>query len=216
MRVMNDSNFNYARVLNLSDLRTPKSPVLYKFLKSEKSSLVAHSIFDAKRKADLDELFVHNVPVIFGWGVNKSLTCLAKQAIQSIKCDNPIGLKKNDSDVAYYHPLPRVYSDQIEWVNAINGMLAAHRKRCRNQSKNKIVVLFSVSKTILQPQPPPQNQSLIADSSAGAFARYVAYAPQLILALCGAPQSSCYAITDVQVDYASTQGNSLFYRLCRC
>lgn len=132
MRVMNDSNFNYARVLNLSDLRTPKSPVLYKFLKSEKSSLVAHSIFDAKRKADLDELFVHNVPVIFGWGVNKSLTCLAKQAIQSIKCDNPIGLKKNDSDVAYYHPLPRVYSDQIEWVNAINGMLAAHRKRCRN------------------------------------------------------------------------------------
>lgn len=132
MRVMNDSNFNYARVLNLSDLRTPKSPVLYKFLKSEKSSLVAHSIFDAKRKADLHELFVHNVPVIFGWGVNKSLTCLAKQAIQSIKCDNPIGLKKNDSDVAYYHPLPRVYSDQIEWVNAINGMLAAHRKRCRN------------------------------------------------------------------------------------
>lgn len=132
MRVMNDSNFNYARVLNLSDLRTPKSPVLYKFLKSEKSSLVAHSIFDAKRKADLDKLFVHNVPVIFGWGVNKSLTCLAKQAIQNIKCDNPIGLKKNDSDVAYYHPLPRVYSDQIEWVNAINGMLAAHRKRCRN------------------------------------------------------------------------------------
>jgi len=123
MRIMNDSNFNYARVLNLSDLRTPKSEVLYKFLKSKQSSLITHSIFDSKRKDELDKLFVKNVPVIFGWGVNKSLTYLAKQAIESINCDNPIGLKKHDSDVAYYHPLPRVYNDQIKWVNTISLML---------------------------------------------------------------------------------------------
>lgn len=52
MKVMDAASFDYARILNLSDLRTPDSNELYRFLKSEESNTVAHSIFYAVRKAE--------------------------------------------------------------------------------------------------------------------------------------------------------------------
>lgn len=70
MRVMNNVSFNYARVLNLSDLRTQHSEELYEFLKSKESKLVPHSIFDPSRTCELESLFVRGVPVVFGWGVD--------------------------------------------------------------------------------------------------------------------------------------------------
>ncbi|WP_341327748.1 hypothetical protein [Methylotuvimicrobium sp. KM2] len=36
MKVMNEASFDDARILNLSDLRSPNSGVLYKFIKSDK------------------------------------------------------------------------------------------------------------------------------------------------------------------------------------
>jgi hypothetical protein len=124
MKVMCISSFEYARVLNLSDLRTPSSNELYAFIESEESKDIPHSIFGRDREGDFSSLFVNNVPVIFSWGVSPILADLAKQAIKSVNHPNPIGLRKIQNQYAYYHPLQRTNRKQVEWVNEITNMLA--------------------------------------------------------------------------------------------
>ena len=121
MKVMDASTFNYARILNLSDLRTPDSSELYRFLKSEESSKVEHSIFSPNRKSELAQLFIYGAPVIFGWGVNQALIPLAKQAIDTLCISNPLGILKPNTKYSYYHPLPRVYAKQLEWVQHVTS-----------------------------------------------------------------------------------------------
>ena len=123
MKVMENCGYLYARVLNLSDLRTPNSNELYQFIKAKDSKNIRHSIFCDERQDDFDYLYVNNVPVIYGWGVNKALTDLAKMAVNRINHPNPVGLKKGGSNYSYYHPLPRGHKKQIEWVNKITDML---------------------------------------------------------------------------------------------
>jgi hypothetical protein len=123
MKVMNAVEFNYARILNLSDLRTPNSKELYRFLKSGESSAVEHSIFSSNRESELAQLFVNEVPVIFGWGVNPALVPLAKQAIDTLSISNPLGILKPNKRYSYYHPLPRVYAKQLEWVQYVVSRL---------------------------------------------------------------------------------------------
>ena len=132
MKVMEAVSIEYARVLNLSDLRTPDSNALYRFLKSEKSQLVDHSIFSSTRKSELNKLFERSVPVIFGWGVNSTLVPLAKKAIDALSVEEPFGVKKKNNDYSYYHPLPRIYSKQLEWVLHVTNQLTSY-PRCRTQ-----------------------------------------------------------------------------------
>ena len=119
MKVMNGASFDCARILNLSDIRTPNSNDLYRFIQSQESKSVDHSIFSIDRKADLNQLFIKNVPVIFGWGVDSALIPLAKMAIESMGISNPLGMLKDNTKYSYYHPLPRIYAKQLEWVNHV-------------------------------------------------------------------------------------------------
>lgn len=123
MKVMNNCNYEYARILNLSDLRTPKSKYLYEFIKTGESNGLHHSIFCDERKTDLNSLLINNVPIIYGWGVNEALTDLAESAFNRINHPNPVGMKKAGTIYAYYHPLPQVHKKQIEWVKNITKML---------------------------------------------------------------------------------------------
>ena len=121
MKVMLACNYEYARVLNLSDIREPKSNLLFPKLLEMDSKGIAHSIFDVRRRADFDSLFIKNVPVIFAWGVSPKLQDLAENAITVIDTDNPIGLVKDGLEWAYYHPLPQNFSKQQEWVKQITA-----------------------------------------------------------------------------------------------
>lgn len=123
MRVMNRCDFNFARILNLSDLREPKSSIFYKKIDELKKQKISHSIFDKERNCDYEKLFVKNVPVIFAWGVNENLFELAKMTIELIGEITPIGLKKNGYEYAYYHPLPQNNTKQKEWVEKITEMI---------------------------------------------------------------------------------------------
>ncbi|MBA6413393.1 DUF1643 domain-containing protein [Parahaliea sp. F7430] len=124
MKVMNAAEFNYARILNLSDLRTPDSSELYRFLRSEESSAVEHSIFSQNRRSELEHLFVSGIPVIFAWGVNRALIPLAKQAIETLCVRNPLGILKPNTRYSYYHPLPRIYAKQLEWVQHVTSQIS--------------------------------------------------------------------------------------------
>jgi hypothetical protein len=121
MKVMDLASFEYARILNLSDLRTPDSSELYRFVNSTESNAIDHSIFSPNRKTELDQLFTKKVPVIFGWGVNQALVPLAKQAIHSLRISNPLGMLKQNTKYSYYHPLPKIYAKQIEWIQFVTS-----------------------------------------------------------------------------------------------
>jgi len=124
MEVMNNAGFDFARVLNLSDVRQPSSSEFYKFLKSSEASSITHSIFHQAREEEFSTLFRQGVPVIYGWGVNSNLERLAKEAIHRISEENPIGIRKNGVEWAYYHPRPRIHTKQTEWVNAVSSLLS--------------------------------------------------------------------------------------------
>ena len=124
MKIMLNTQYEYARILNLFDLRTPDSNELYRFIRSDKSKGVDYSIFGQHRKSDFASLYIKNIPVIYGWGVNSALTGLAKLAIETVNHPNPVGLNKSSSSYAYYHPLPRIYAKQLEWVEKVSEMLS--------------------------------------------------------------------------------------------
>ena len=130
MKVMQNTSLCYARVLNLSDIRTSDSDVLYKFLKSDESESIDHSIFSDSRKPDLQNLFIKGVPVVFGWGVNSALVPLAKRAIDALSIDNPHGLLKPKTEYSFYHPLPRIYKKQLEWVQNVTSQIARTQHSC--------------------------------------------------------------------------------------
>lgn len=123
MRLMNNCSFNYARILNLSDLREANSSVFYETISELDNHKITHSIFDIERIEEFEELFVNNTPVIFAWGVNKKLMKLAIQAINRIGEIKPIGIKKLGFEYAYYHPLPQNHKKQVEWVEKITGII---------------------------------------------------------------------------------------------
>ncbi|HAQ88676.1 MAG TPA: hypothetical protein DCR78_19865 [Pseudomonas sp.] len=135
MKVMDSGSIDYARILNLSDLRTPNSNTLYKFIKSGESNSVNHSIFTSTRKTELDQLVVKNVPVIFGLGVNSALAPLAKQAVESLSIETPLGLLKANSKYSYYHPLPRIYEKQMDWVKHVTSQLTSRLSAPGAQNK---------------------------------------------------------------------------------
>jgi len=137
---MDVASFNYARILNLSDLRTPDSSELYSFVKSSEASRVDHSIFSASRKAELDQLFIKDIPVIYGWGVSPILVPLAKQAIEMLDISNPLGMLKPNTQCSYYHPLPRIYAKQLEWLEQIKRQSVQWRQRrkyCETAGEHK-------------------------------------------------------------------------------
>ena len=121
IKVMNNCNFNHARILNLSDLREAKSKVFYSKLDELKT--IPHSIFDDDRINDFETLFVKSIPVIFAWGVDKKLEALALKAIERINEPRPFGLLKERTTSAYYHPLPQNYYEQERWCEEISKML---------------------------------------------------------------------------------------------
>lgn len=127
IKVMNNNSFEYARVLNLSDLRTPKSKKLYEFLKT-KVTTESHSIFSEARNNEFELLFIRSVPVIYAWGVNSALNKLAKRAIEKINNPNHIGIRKVEAKYAYYHPLPRSKNKGKEWVEKINAAIKKHNR----------------------------------------------------------------------------------------
>ena len=126
MKIMINCDFKYARVLNLSDLRESKSNLFYSKIVQLQDLGIHHSIFSDSRREEFDEIFIHGVPVIFGWGVNGQLFELADLAIKRIGNCKSFGLKKENVESAYYHPLPQIYNKQLEWVAMITKSIKSN------------------------------------------------------------------------------------------
>lgn len=121
MRVMQIRGWQHVRVLNLSDLRSPKSAEFIKtFQRLERDDeFEGHSIFSFAREEELSLKLPRSrkVPLVFAWGLSDKLTPLVDRCMARLpKKRTIIGLLEPGSTNKYRHPLPSLHEEQRIWV----------------------------------------------------------------------------------------------------
>ena len=116
--------FKHGRVLNLSDIREPKSPVLFK--KILELAVVpgggVHSIFSPERRREFEDLSGNSggdLPLLIGWGRNAALIPLAKQALRRLAGFSIYGKPIDDEAILFAHPSPMLQRMKEEWVDLV-------------------------------------------------------------------------------------------------
>ena len=120
MRLMHRFGWQHVRVLNLSDIRQPKSSQFFQMAQDlERMGFDGHSIFSGSRQGELKKTLHLKVKasVICAWGVSPMLTTLATQCIGRLSRNSAvIGLRKLDVALGFYHPLPTLQAAKEQWV----------------------------------------------------------------------------------------------------
>ncbi len=112
--------WDHLRVLNLSDLRTPRSAELMAWL--DRLSTDRHSLFSEARASECrDALGPATVPVLAAWGLGARLRPWARQALQTLDGRTVLGLTVDG--VGYRHPLPKRFDLQQAWLTAAEHLL---------------------------------------------------------------------------------------------
>lgn len=110
----------HIRVINLSDLRTPKSAELFATLPHAPGW---HTIFAPSRRAELQQaLGAPATPVLLAWGMAPQLRPLAQQALDALQGRPTLGL--TDDGTAFRHPLPQRADLQSAWVQRMAEQMA--------------------------------------------------------------------------------------------
>jgi hypothetical protein len=122
MRVMHYCKWRHVRVLNLSDLRCPKSVVFFKQFKGleDDFSFDAHSVFSERRKDELALKLTNQnaIPVIRAWGVSPHLDPLIERCLSKLTRAKAVrGLMKDATTNKFFHPLPSLQTEQVLWVD---------------------------------------------------------------------------------------------------
>lgn len=127
MRVMSEMGWDHVRVINLSDIREPKSLKFFKNVKDfEDQYGDIHTIFSDLRKWEIERAFLMkrgDSPVVLGWGMAKELKFLAEKAMKFIKDFNFTGIESDSNVHLYAHPSPNIQTAKIKWLKDISGKL---------------------------------------------------------------------------------------------
>ncbi len=129
MRLMVARGFRHARVLNLSDLRQPKSPVVARMI----SRLVPspggdfHTVFSPSRDRELTALLgpTAAVPVLAGWGRHPAFRPLAERCLERLADWRIIGVPVDGTAVFYAHPSPMLQRLKDQWLEKVLAMWTA-------------------------------------------------------------------------------------------
>ncbi len=112
----------HVRVINLSDLRTPKSAELFATLAALADD--RHSVFAPARGGELAHaLGPPDVPVLRAWGLARELEPWARLALTATRRRRVLGL--TDKEPFYRHPLPQRADLQQAWLDAVGTQVAA-------------------------------------------------------------------------------------------
>lgn len=123
MRIMVSRNWKHVRVLNISDLRDPKSPSFI-----ARTQMLAtlpggntHSLFSDVRKNEREQMLRRKpaAPFILGWGQDAGLIPLAKQCLSRIEGEKIIAVPAGNDPVLTAHPSPMLQRKKEEWLDAI-------------------------------------------------------------------------------------------------
>jgi hypothetical protein len=113
-------SIRHIRVINLSDIRTPKSSELFATLRSLQDD--RHSIFSPTRRLELERaLGPREVPVLRAWGLAGALSDLARRGIDATASRRVLGLA--DNDFGYRHPLPQRADLQRAWLSQVGRQI---------------------------------------------------------------------------------------------
>jgi hypothetical protein len=121
MRVMHYCGWNHVRVLNISDMRDPKSgSFVERFNDIEnQTGFSAHSVFIDKRSIELRRKLNKKpeAPIICAWGVSTDLDPLIERCLSKVAGTFELsGLMKPSTENKYFHPLPKLQKDKEQWV----------------------------------------------------------------------------------------------------
>ena len=129
MRVMENCGYNYAKIVNLSDIRCADSDDFFRMLANELVN-IDHSIFSEANRHHLKTNLNSQSLFILAWGVDIKLRGLAQQALGVLNSTDfwgeslkKIGIPHTKEVYAYYHPLPPNYNEQVEWVKKITAKI---------------------------------------------------------------------------------------------
>ena len=123
MRIMVSKQWNHIRVLNISDLRDPKSPSF--IARTQKLAALPggemHSLFCKARSAERETMLRRKpgAPFILGWGQNAGLIPLARQCLNRIEGGKIIAVPAGNDPVLTAHPSPMLQSKKEEWLDAV-------------------------------------------------------------------------------------------------
>lgn len=119
-RVMHRMKWNHVRVINLADVREPKSYVFTDSIRKKNP----YSIFSEERRTALLQLCT-NETVICGWGMDRKLTPLIDPAVDFLKENQVkvIGQANDAQDIYFRHPSPMMKTGKMKWLEDVWGQL---------------------------------------------------------------------------------------------
>ncbi len=123
MRIMVSKQWKHIRILNISDIRDPKSPSFIartKELNGMKGG-GAHSLFSNVRKAEREQMLARKpgAPFILGWGQDAGLIPLAQQCLSSIAGEKTVTIPSENNPILTAHPSPMMQAKKEEWLEKI-------------------------------------------------------------------------------------------------
>ena len=123
MRVAVKRGWHHIRVLNLSDLRDPKSGSFLQKVDALSQIMGGHvhSIFCAERSAERRQALKRRerAPVLLGWGQDAGLLPLAEQCMKRLEGEPVSSVPSDVHPLLNAHPSPMLQSKKLLWLNTI-------------------------------------------------------------------------------------------------
>jgi len=132
MRVMQHAGWQHVRVLNLSDLREAKSPRFISRCREldRTHGFCAHSVFVPERATERIAKLRRkpHAPLVAAWGVSEHLDPLITTCLFALENEPAVtGLLKPGTADKYFHPLPTLQSQKVEWIHGMRAKLDTSR-----------------------------------------------------------------------------------------
>jgi hypothetical protein len=124
MRVAVSMDWNHIRVLNLSDLRDPRSGSFLQRVDAlgEIMGGHVHSIFSAERSEECRQSIRRKggTPILLGWGQDPGLIPLAEQCFKRLDREPVCSVASDVHPMLNAHPSPMLQSKKLQWLESIS------------------------------------------------------------------------------------------------
>ncbi len=123
MRVAIRRGWNHIRVLNLSDLRDPKSGSFLQKVDALSQIMGGHvhSMFCAERSIERTHSLKRktDTPILLGWGQDTGLLPLAEQCMKCLAGEKTRTVPSGIHPLLNAHPSPMLQSKKLQWLETI-------------------------------------------------------------------------------------------------
>jgi hypothetical protein len=131
MRVAVSQGWKHIRVLNLSDLRDPKSGSFLQKVDALGGIIGGHvhSLFCLERDAECAHALKRKsqTPILLGWGQDLGLLPLVEQCLGRIDGEPTCTVASDVHPKLNAHPSPMLQKKKLLWLDTIIGKLESHR-----------------------------------------------------------------------------------------